>query len=292
MTSIAASKLQGYITLLRPKQWIKNLFVFAAALFSGNILYPSCIFTAAAAFFYFCLASSAVYVLNDLADIEKDRLHPRKKYRPLAAGTIDKNEALLVLFILTPAALVLAFRLEYSFGIVILLYLLNNILYSFYAKHIVIIDVMSISLGFLFRVVGGAVVIGVYVSPWLLLCTLMLALFLGFCKRRSELSVAGSSDMSHRKILSSYSQSFIDNMLSIITASTVISYSLYTFLESRSRYMMLTVLFVLYGIFRYQYLIYNKNQGESPEELVLADKPLLINIILWTVSLLVILYAA
>lgn len=289
-TNAAVAKLNGYIVLLRPKQWIKNLFVYAAALFSGFILRPDYFFTVLAAFIYFCMISSAVYILNDLVDIESDRIHPRKKYRPLAAGTVSLKGAVLLLFILAAAAIGLSFRLSYSFGIIVVLYLLNNLLYSFFVKHVVIIDVMSISLGFLFRVVGGAVVIGVYVSPWLLLCTLMLALFLGFCKRRNELAIIGENDAIHRKILAHYSLSFIDNMLSIITASTVLSYSLYTFLESKNKYMMVTVLFVLYGIFRYQYLIYNKNQGESPEEIVLTDKPLMINIVLWTLSMVLILY--
>ena len=288
LTGIA--KLKGFIQLLRPKQWIKNLFLFAALLFSRNIDKPPYIIAAVYAFLCFCITSSTVYIFNDMLDIEKDRNHPRKMKRPLAAGIISKDEALAVMAVMLPASLVLSFGLNSSFGMIVLIYLLNNLLYTLYVKHLVILDVMSIALGFILRVAGGALAIGVLISPWLLLCTFLLALFLGFSKRRNELQVLQSDAHSHRMILEHYSLDFIDNMLSIITASTLISYSLYTFFASEDKYSMVTILFVLYGIFRYQYLIYNRKLGESPEEMILTDKPLLINILLWILTSIVILY--
>jgi 4-hydroxybenzoate polyprenyltransferase len=283
-------KLKGFIQLLRPKQWIKNLFIFAALLFSRNIDKLPYILDSSNAFLCFCLTSSSVYIFNDMFDIEKDRNHPRKRKRPLPAGIISKGEAQILIAFMLPVAVVLSFALSYSFGLVIVVYLLNNLLYTLYVKNLVILDVMSIALGFILRVAGGAVAIGVLISPWLLLCTFMLALFLGFSKRRNELLVLREDAESHRMILEHYSLEFIDNMLSIVTASTLISYSLYTFFASEDKHSMVTILFVLYGIFRYQYIIYNKKLGESPEEIVLNDKPLLINILLWILTSIVILY--
>lgn len=287
---LALTKAEAYWQLLRPKHWIKNLFVFAAVLFSYNIGRLFYFTIAANAFVCFCLTSSAVYVFNDIKDVEKDRIHPRKMKRPLAAGIIGRGEAIAVLLVLLPFCILYAFNIGVSFGAVIVLYLINNLLYTLYLKNLVILDVMSIALGFIFRVVGGAVAIGVFISPWLLLCTLMLSLFLGFSKRRNELLVLREDARLHRQILEHYSLAFIDNMLSIVTASTLLSYSLYTIIESDNRYLMVTILFVLYGIFRYQYILYNKNQGDSPEEVVLSDKPLLINIVLWVGVCAVILY--
>lgn len=287
---LAVTKAEAYLKLLRPKHWIKNLFVFAAVLFSYNISEFFYFSIAANAFVCFCLTSSAVYIFNDIKDVERDRNHPQKMKRPLAAGIIGKGEATVVLLALLPLCILYAFNISISFGAVIILYLINNLLYTLYLKHIVILDVMSIALGFIFRVVGGAVAIKVYISPWLLLCTLLLSLFLGFSKRRTELLVLQEDARHHRQILQHYSLEFIDNMLSIVTASTLLSYSLYTIIESKNRYLMVTILFVLYGIFRYQYILYNKNQGDSPEEVVLSDKPLLINIVLWVVASMVILY--
>ncbi len=283
-------RVTSFIQLLRPKQWVKNLFIFAALLFSKNIDKLPYVLIAAYAFLCFCTTSSTVYIFNDLLDIEKDRLHPRKRKRPLAAGVISKSEALILMAFMLPATVAFSFMVNYRFGIIIMIYLLNNVLYTLYVKHLVILDVMSIALGFILRVAGGALAIGVLISPWLLLCTFLLALFLGFSKRRNELLVLQGDAQSHRLILEHYSLEFIDSMLSIVTASTLISYSLYTFFASDDKYSMVTILFVLYGIFRYQYLIYNKKLGESPEEIVLTDRPLLINIVLWVLTSIVILY--
>lgn len=204
---------------------------------------------------------------------------------------ISKVEGGILLAVLLPLVLAVAFYVERYFGFVILLYFINNVLYSFKVKHLVILDVMSIAVGFLLRVIGGALVIRVYISPWILLCTLLLSLFLGFSKRRNELVILETGAENHRKILEEYSLEFIDNMLSIITASTVMAYSLYTFSTNNGNYnMMITIPFVLYGIFRYQYIIYKKKEGGSPEETVLSDIPLIISIVLWGILSIVILY--
>lgn len=284
-------KIAAYIKLLRPKQWIKNLFVIAPLVFAKHIFDYNYVVKVVAAFILFCLISSSVYVLNDIIDCEKDKLHPKKKKRPIASGVISKIEGCIVLAILLPLVLFASFYIDLYFGLAILVYFINNMLYSFKIKHIVILDVMSIAFGFLLRVIGGALIIRVYISPWILLCTLLLALFLGFSKRRNELVVLEKGAENHRKILEEYSLEFIDNMLSIVTASTVMAYSLYTFSTNSENYnMMLTIPFVLYGIFRYQYIIYKKNEGGSPEETVLSDIPLIISIVLWGIVSVAILY--
>ena len=284
------AKFKGFIHLLRPKQWIKNLFLFAALLFSRNMDKPQYVMTVLYAFLCFCMISSTVYIFNDIHDVEKDRQHPRKSMRPIAAGIIDRREAQILMIILLPVSVILSIMLDYSFGFIVMTYLLNNVVYTLYVKNIVILDVMSIALGFILRVSGGAVVIGVTISPWLLLCTFLLSLFLGFSKRRNELLILQTDAHSHRSILEHYSLDFIDNMLSIVTASTLISYSLYTFYASEGKHSMVTILFVLYGIFRYQYIVYNKKMGESPEEIILTDIPLIVDIMLWILVSIVILY--
>ena len=237
-------KFIAFIKLLRPKQWIKNSFVIAPLVFAKHIFEYDYVIKVIAAFILFCLISSSVYVLNDIIDCEKDKLHPKKKKRPIASGIISKMEASIVMAVLLPIVLIISFYIDLYFGWVILSYFANNILYSFKVKHIVILDVMSIALGFLLRVIGGALIIRVYISPWILLCTLLLALFLGFSKRRNELIVLEKSAENHRKILEEYSLEFIDNMLSIVTASTVMAYSLYISTNSENYNMMLTIPFV------------------------------------------------
>jgi len=284
-------KIKAYIKLLRPKQWVKNLFVVAPLVFAKHIFDYDYVVRVIAAFILFCLMSSGVYVLNDIIDCEKDKLHPKKKKRPIASGIIRKMEGCIVIAILLPLALIVSFYIDLYFGMVVLAYFINNMLYSFMVKHMVILDVMSIAFGFLLRVIGGAIIIRVYISPWILLCTLLLALFLGFSKRRNELVVLEKDAENHRKILEEYSLEFIDNMLSIVTASTVMAYSLYTFSTNSENYnMMLTIPFVLFGIFRYQYIIYKKNEGGSPEETVLSDIPLIVSIVLWGIVSVAILY--
>ncbi len=286
----AVKKVEGFFLLLRPRQWIKNLFLFAPLVFSRNIDKLSYVLSAFYSFLCFCLVSSTVYIFNDILDVEKDRMHPVKRKRPIAAGIISRGEALILMLLMLSGSVILPFILNFSFGLIVIIYLFNNLMYTLYVKKLVILDVMSIALGFIMRVSGGAVAISVTISPWLLLCTFLLALFLGFSKRRNELLVLQGDAQNHRMTLEHYSLDFIDNMLSIVTASTLISYSLYTFYASDDKYSMVTIPFVLYGIFRYQYIIYNKKIGESPEEIIITDKPLLINILLWIITSIIILY--
>lgn len=285
------SKIAAYIKLLRPKQWIKNLFVIAPLIFAKHVFEYDYIVKIIAAFILFCFISSSVYVLNDIIDCDKDRLHPKKKNRPIASGLISKAEGIVLLVITLPLVIGVSFYVDSFFGLVILLYFMNNVLYSYKIKHMVILDVMSIAVGFLLRVIGGGLIIKVNISPWILLCTLLLSLFLGFSKRRNELVVLEMGAENHRKILEEYSLEFIDNMLSIVTASTVMAYCLYTFSANNGNFrMMITIPFVLYGIFRYQYIIYKKKEGGSPEDTVLSDMPLMFSILLWGVISIVILY--
>lgn len=282
------AKAKGIIRLLRPKQWIKNSFVLAALLFAVKFYEVVSLTQALMAVISFCMISSTVYIFNDIVDLEEDKHHPKKKNRPIAAGIVSKIEGLLIMSLLLPLTLAIGLKLGFPFFGIILLYIINNILYTFYIKHIVILDVMSIAAGFLLRVIGGAFAINVTISPWILLCTLLLALFLGFSKRRHEITTLEKDANKHRKILDEYSLEFIDNMLSIVTATILMSYSLYTFEKGHS--LMVTIPFVLYGIFRYQYLVYKKMEGGSPEETVVSDKPLLVDILMWILTSLLILY--
>lgn len=277
------NKLNGFIAISRPKQWIKNLFVFAALIFSKSFSNYTLVYKTVLVFLSFCVASSLVYSINDLLDADKDRKHPKKRNRPIAKGTITKKEALFLIAVLFISLVLILLTYRSAVSLVLIAYLANNILYSFKIKHVVILDIMSIALGFLLRVIAGAVAINVSVSPWILLCTLLLSLFLGFSKRRNELLLLGDGAEKHRKILEEYSVEFIDSMLSIVTACTVMAYSLYTFFAYSNKFMMLTIPFVLYGIFRYQYLIHKKGEGGSPEEIVISDKPLLLSIVLWVI---------
>jgi 4-hydroxybenzoate polyprenyltransferase len=284
-------KTSGLIELMRPKQWIKNFFVFAALIFSKKFIYLPYLIKTLHAFICFCLISSSVYILNDIVDEKKDKLHPKKKTRPIAAGVVEKKEAIIFLIILIPITLIFSIYVDVYFFMILSFYLINNILYTFKLKHMVIIDVMSIAAGFIFRVVGGALAIGVIVSPWILVCTMLLSMFLALSKRRNELIILDNNAGNHREILKEYSLPFIDNMLSTITASIVMAYSLYTFFAYTEKYMMLTIPFVLYGIFRYQYIVYKENKGGSPDEIVITDIPLLINIILWVIiSILILMF--
>ena len=280
-------KIKSFIKLSRPKQWIKNSFVLAPLIFSVRFLEMNLLIFSLWATISFCIVSSAIYVLNDYIDLEKDKSHPKKKERPMASGEISRREGMIFFGLLLTLLILVTYPLGKFFFLVMGIYIFNNILYSLILKKKVILDVMSVAFGFLLRVIGGSIVIDVDVSPWLLLCTLLLALFLGFSKRRHELLLLGVLAGEHREILREYSIEFIDNMLSVVTSSIFIGYFLYTFFKDQ--YLMITIPFVLYGIFRYQYILYQKKEGGSPEESLVSDKPLLINILLWALSSAVIL---
>lgn len=280
---------------MRPEQWIKNFFVFTALLFSKNLLNPSKDIEAIIGFIIFCMITGCAYMINDLVDLEKDKLHPAKSRRPLASGKLKKNSAVKIIVLVCLASLFFAFYMNILFGIIVLAYFLLNIGYSIYLKNIVIIDVVSIAAGFVFRVLGGAVIISVVASQWLILCTILLSLFLGFSKRRHELILLEDNATSHRKVLEHYSPYFLDQMIAVVTASTLICYALYTMSKDTieklgTSKLIYTIPFVLYGIFRYLYLVHQKEEGGSPTEIMFTDKPMIINICLWVISSVVFIY--
>lgn len=283
-------KLLGLIRSMRPKQWTKNLLLFAGIVFSHNLFDPRLLRLNVYGFLLFCIFSGSVYILNDIVDLEKDRIHPKKCKRPIASGLISRKEGMAFLILSFSAAFLLAYRIRPIFALIGLIYFLLVTFYSFYLKHIVIIDVMTISIGFVLRAIAGTVLIGVAISPWLLLCTFLLSMFLALQKRKGEQMLMAEEKEKSRKTLDEYTPALLDDMLHIVTSSTVMAYSLYTFTGSHSIYMMGTIPFVIYGIFRYQYIVRTKGMGETPELVLLSDKPLIVNIALWVVSCVIILY--
>jgi 4-hydroxybenzoate polyprenyltransferase len=287
--------MNKFFVTLRPQQWVKNLLLFAGLIFSQNFYNLHLFLKSLAAFGLFCLLSSSVYIVNDILDRESDRKHPLKSNRPIAKGDIKISTAIVLFILLALISLGLSALLSVSFALMALSYLVLNLIYSRYLKHVVIIDVMCIALGFVIRAVAGAVVIGVEISPWLVVCTTLLALFLGFGKRRDELLILDTQAGNHRKILAEYSPYFLDQMISVVTASTVVAYAFYTLspevqIKLQTKYMELTIPFVLYGVFRYLYLIHQKEGGGSPTKMLLGDAPLLVNIILWFIAVILIIY--
>jgi len=282
--------VSDYIRLLRPKQWLKNLFVFAALVFSRNAFDKDLLGLTVAAFFLFCILSSGVYVLNDIMDQERDRSHPVKKNRPIAAGRISVGMAWLYGSLLLAAALAGSFLVAPALGVVSLFYLLLMLAYSLYLKELVILDVFTIAAGFILRVVAGAAATGVYLSPWLILCTAFLALFLALGKRRHELQLLSASAGEHRPALENYSLVFIDQMVAVAASATILSYSLYTFLAPTSQLFMVTIPFVIYGLFRYLFVVYRQDGGGAPEEVLLRDCPLQMTVLLWIIACFLILY--
>lgn len=292
----------AYFQALRPKQWTKNLLVYFALIFSVNKSWSptnfdqsSAFFTAAtAAFFIFCAISSAQYLVNDILDIEKDRQHPRKRYRPIASGRVPVPVAVAGAVILLIAAVAGAVAVSPILALIVAIYFLLMLSYSFSLKHLVIIDVFVIAAGFVLRAAAGAIAINVPISPWFYTCTVLGALFLGFSKRRHELVLLEAGAGSHRRILDEYSPQLLDQMIGVVMTSTVVAYGLYTFTEPslpQNHAMMATIPFVLYGIFRYLYLMHQKDEGGSPEEVLLRDRPLLACIVLWMLTSVAILFA-
>lgn len=289
------AQLGALLETMRPKQWAKNLIIFVGLIFSDDRLLfhgPSLV-RSVLAFVVFCVLSSCVYILNDLADIEKDRNHPVKCRRPLPSGRLHPRVAQTALVVGTLAVLTAGFLLGPGFGLIGLMYFLVNVAYSFHLKNVVIVDVFTIAAGFVLRAVAGAVVIEVAISPWLYVVTILLALFLAIGKRRHELILLENGSGAHRRVLEEYTAPLLDDMLSVVMASTVIAYSLYTFTAKNlppNHAMMLTIPVALYGLFRYLYLIHRKNAGGAPEEVLFQDKPLLAAILLWGLMVITILY--
>lgn len=300
-----AAVLVELLRAMRPKDWIKNVFVFAAIAFSTGRLWlqPDKLLIVLAAFVLFSMVAGSIYLINDLVDIEKDRAHPKKRRRPLASGRLSPALAKAAAVLLLVLALPLAFLLDLvplnynapipaplqnlDFGLALIAYLLvQGIAYSYYLKHVVILDVFTIAAGFVLRAVAGALVLDIDITPWLLICMGLLSLFLGFAKRRAELVLLSSGAGEHRRILEEYSLPMLDQMMSIVTAAIIIAYTLFTSTaptvpKEGLPAMMITVPFVVYAIFRYLYLIYKKGDGGNPADIVLGDRPFTAALILW-----------
>lgn len=280
---------------LRPDQWTKNLIVFAALIFAVKLLDPAALAYASAAFLIFCALSGAVYLINDVSDREQDRRHPLKRMRPIAAGDLSPGTALASAGGLSVLALAASFALRPAFGVTAAVYLALFVVYSHWLKHIVILDVMAIALGFVLRAVAGGLVIHVHVSNWLLVCTMLGALFLGLAKRRHEMTLLADGAKGHRRILEEYDPYLLDQMIGVVAASTMVAYIIYcaspeTHAAFGTEWMVLTTPFPIYGLFRYLYLVHRKSGGGSPSDMLLTDRPLLACVALWGVAVVLIVY--
>ncbi|PRA05819.1 MULTISPECIES: decaprenyl-phosphate phosphoribosyltransferase [unclassified Paenibacillus] len=278
------STVSGLFRLLRPKQWTKNLLLFAALLFSFEEIRTETILATLLGFILFSLVAGCVYILNDFVDRDRDRQHPVKKYRPMASGQVNPSHALLFGIILLILSVGTAFMMNPLFGVLCIVYFLLNVSYSFVLKHLVILDMMTIAAGFVLRAIAGGVLIHVPFTPWFLICTMLLSLFLAIGKRRNELTLLEGNTGSHRKVLDNYSITLLDQFNTIVTTATIISYSLFTFTSDRTIHLMWTIPLVIYGMFRYLYLIHMKNKGGSPDRVLFEDKPILITVILYVIS--------
>ena len=292
--------LRGLIRTMRPKQWLtKNIFIFAAVVFDSKLFVPGPFFErplgrTLIGFVLLCLISSTIYIINDIADVAADRQHPKKKYRPIPSGQLPIPLAWGAAIAIGLFTLVASFALDITFGWIIVLYAVLNLAYSFKLKHVVIVDVLIVAAGFVLRVAAGVpLVIVERFSPWLYMCMALLALFLGFAKRRQEIVLLNDGAINSRAILEEYNLEFLDGMLNVVMACTVIAYSLYTFLAEglpTNHSMMLTIPFVLYGIFRYLYLVHVRGEIAPPDEVALKDRPLQFDLALWALCVIVILY--
>ena len=278
----------GLIQTMRPKQWVKNLIIFAVLIFSLNLFNVEMLARTCIAFVFFCILSGTVYIINDYSDLEHDRQHPVKSQRPMASGSVPPVFAIRAAVFLTLIGLGGSFLLGTGFGLIALAYYALVVSYSFYLKNVVILDVFAIALGFVIRALAGGIVIHERISAWLVVCTMFLALFLALAKRRHELLLLENEAHLHRKALADYSPYFLDQMIAVVTTSTVISYAMFTVSSDSLEYqrfgthnLIYTVPFVLYGIFRYLYLAYHKEQGGSPTRMLLTDRALLVDILLW-----------
>jgi 4-hydroxybenzoate polyprenyltransferase len=276
------------LDILRPNNWYKNLVLFACIIFSSNLLNHFLWTKLVIGFIAFCFISSSIYIINDILDRDFDKSHPRKKNRAIASGRIGISQALLISAALSGAGFAGAVFINISFLFISLSYFILMLIYSVYLKHYIIVDVLVISIGFVIRAIAGCIAINVFISPWLVICAFLLALFLAFSKRKSELVLLDKNAGHHRKILSLYSNQMLDQMISVITATLIMSYSLYTFLTNNVL-MMITIPFAIYGLLKYQFLIYYKNLGGRPEK-VFKDKGIVVCIASWLFLVVLIVY--
>jgi len=288
------TQLRLIIKTMRPKQWLKNVFVFAALVFDRKLISPESLLITVLAALLFCLASSLVYIINDLADIDADRQHPSKQHRPLASGQLSQRTAIITAIVLGVITFPAAFLLDLGLGALVLGYFILMLGYSLWLKHMPLIDVMIIALGFVLRVAAGVIIIETErFSPWLFVATIFLALFIGLGKRRAEIELLEKEAASHRRVLDGYSLELIDQLLTIVLSTTLMTYCLYTFsagITPDTYHMMLTIPFVIYGLFRYLYLVRIEHYGGAPEDIVLSDRPMQATVALWGLTVLFILY--
>lgn len=287
--------MTGLIRSLRPRQWTKNLFVFAGIIFALKFFEIALLLKVVYAFIIFCFLSSSIYLINDVGDAESDRKHPTKRFRPIAAREINPFLAIFTAVILALISLIASVFLNSSFALIASIYFTLMLLYTFLLRDIVILDVFSIAAGFVLRAIAGVVVIAVDLSPWLVICTILLSLFIALGKRRHELLALSGSAAEHRKILDEYNPQLLDQLISAVAGSTVMAYTLYTLwpdtvAKFNTHNLIYSVPFVLYGIFRYLYLIYEKEKGGKPEEILLTDIPLMMDLVLWIAALMIIIY--
>jgi len=286
--------LTALLKTMRPRHWTKNAFIFAALVFDGKLFHLPDFLRTLAGFGLFCLISSAVYIFNDLFDLEADRQHPVKRDRPLASGKLAVPVAIAAGSILTFMTLALGYWLAWQFDLVLLVYFAMILAYSKWLKHIPVLDVLVLAAGFVLRVHAGTMLITVErFSPWMYVVMTLLALFLGFGKRRAELALLADDAANHRKVLDGYTLPLLDQFITIVSGMTIVAYSLYTFFrpEAPGGYaLMLTIPFVVYAIFRYLYLIHVKDAGGEPEEILLSDRPFQISILLWGLAVLAVFY--
>lgn len=284
----------GLLRGLRPKQWAKNVLLYAGVVFSGELTDLTALTVATAAFGVFCALSGAAYLVNDILDAEFDRAHPEKRNRPIAAGTVPRSLAAFVAAALGAGGLVGAAFMNQRFFAVSGAYLALSLAYSVWLKHVLLVDVMALALGYVLRAAAGALAVDVHISPWLLLCTILVALFIGLTKRRHELLMLQEEASNHRQILEEYSGPLLDQLISLVSSATLIAYALYTFFSEHGRsneLLVITIPFVVYGLFRYLYLVYKRDLGGSPEDLIFSDLPLLVCIALWATAVVVLIYA-
>lgn len=286
--------LLALLKTLRPKQWIKNGFVFVPLIFDVKIFQAQPLLRSLSGFVLLCLISGAVYLINDLVDIERDRRHPIKRHRPLASGQLSRSVAVVAAILIPVVTLPLAYLLDPLFGLITLGYFVLHVAYSFWLKNVVIVDVMAVAAGFVLRVAAGVPLVWAErFSPWLYVFTTLLALFLALGKRRQEIALLKENASNSRSILNHYNLAFLDEMMAVVTAGTVMTYALYTFSAPnlpKDHTMMLTIPFVIYGIFRYLYVIHVRGDGGAPDEVVLTDRPLQISVLLFGILVVLILY--
>ncbi|HRZ86902.1 MAG TPA: decaprenyl-phosphate phosphoribosyltransferase [bacterium] len=280
---------------MRPRQWSKNMLVFAALLFSKHVFDPAYVLKSLCAFALWCAVSGGVYIVNDLFDRKKDTLNPRTARRPVASGALSPRAASAAAAALIVGSLAASVLISVPFAAVMAAYLSLTLSYTLWLRNVVIVDILVVALGFVLRAIAGGVAIGVEVSDWLLICTMLLALFLVISKRRYELTRLGEEKGEFRESLKGYSLNFIDQMVAIVTSTTLVAYAFYTISDVtvnkfHTDKLKFTIPFVLYGIFRYLYIVYHQKLGESPETILIKDRPFLINLSLWVASLLAILY--